>query len=158
MTPRILVACSSPSRLTGKIPVVTYTHSHKADAKALIGGKSCEEAHLYSCQGNLCQLQVLHILIACSKCDWPSSKHQMLEENQKYRQKASKLKRKEEKKETVHINPVCFFLPWVEIEQFDLKTEFMFWGKIIAKFQWTPFSQETLIILMTSLVPFKPPN
>lgn len=58
MTPSILVAFSSPSRLTGKAPVVTYTRSHKADAKALIGGEPCEEADLYSCQGNLCQLQV----------------------------------------------------------------------------------------------------
>ena len=58
MTPSILVACSSPSRLTGKAPVVTYTRSHKADGKAVTGGKSCEEADLYSCQGNLCRLQV----------------------------------------------------------------------------------------------------
>lgn len=91
-----------------------------------------------------------------SKCDQPANT-KYYKKTRSMGKKSIKIK-KEKKNKPVYINPICFFLSWVEIESFDLKADLLFWGKITAKFQWTPFSQETLIILMTSVVPFKPPN
>lgn len=54
---------SSPSHLTGKATMITPAHLQSAATLSLILAKSCEEVNLYSCHGNLYQLNILYISI-----------------------------------------------------------------------------------------------
>lgn len=51
--------CSSASHLIGETTMITPAHLQRAATMVLILGKSCEEANLYSSQGNLYQLHIL---------------------------------------------------------------------------------------------------
>ena len=145
-----------PSHSVGKTPwspLLTY----RAAAKALHGGKSCEEAHLHGCHGDIGQWQTR--LSVVNGTDRPGNTKCLRKTSNKKR--SIKIKKEKEKIRKEYIfTETIFSLPWIETEQFDLKADFMFREKTtaVSTTQQIFFSQESLTILMTTLIPFKSPN